>query len=124
MNIFDQQRQHWVSVVNAGDLNGYALLLTEDAVWIPPSQPAINGREEFRKWLEPFFNKFDYELSFSEIKNREAGSWAVEQGCFTSRMSPKDGGEQMEHSGSYIVSWRQENDGIWRIERYVDTTES
>ena len=48
-----RMRRQWVTVINAGDVESYARMLTRDAVWIPPGQPAVEGREAIRSWLEP-----------------------------------------------------------------------
>lgn len=80
------------------------------------------GRSAFRDWVAPFLVRFNYEMSFSEVRHRVAGDWAAEKGRFRSLMTPRGGGEAMEHSGSYTLLWKREPDGTWRIERYVDDT--
>lgn len=119
-----RQRQKWIDVVNAGDGDRYAALLTADAVWLPPGMPAIRGKQAIRAWLEPFFEKFDYEFSISNEEVRVAGDYAIERAAFTSKLTLKTGGESMQHNGCYIVFWRQEPDGTWKIERYIDDTGS
>lgn len=119
----NKRRQEWIAVVNAGDVETYMSLLTSDVVWLPPDLHAISGRDAIRVWLQPFFDRFDYEFSLTDVRHRVAGKWAVEHGVFTSKMSPKLSGEPMEYSGRYIVLWRRGDDGVWSIERYIDDTD-
>lgn len=118
------KRRAWSSAVNSGDIEDYLSVLAENIIWFPPGDRVISGKNEFRKWVEPFFGKFEYEFSLSQIKLKIANNWAIEQGVFTSKMTPKSGEEMMQHSGKYIVFWHRKNDGEWEIERYIDNTEN
>ena len=106
--------------MNARDVEAYVELVAEDVVWIPPSGGAIEGRQAFRKWLEPFFEAYNYEYSASNTRFLTAGDWVAERSDFESRMTPVAGGSTMSHTGAYIVIWRCDSDGMWRIDRYID----
>lgn len=114
-----QRHQDWIAIVNATDITGYAQMVTEDIVWLPPHGGAVVGRAAFRAWLEPFFGSFAYEFSLERIRARETEHWIAETGEFTSRMTPTGGGAAAAHSGRYFALWRRDA-GMWRIERYVD----
>lgn len=60
-------------------------------------------------------------LTYEKI--RLVGDYAIEKAVFTSKLTLKTGGESMQHNGCYIVLWRQELDGEWKIERYLDDTD-
>lgn len=113
-------RRRWVHVVNSGDVERYAKMLTRDAVWIPPGQPALEGRKAIRAWLEPLFDEYRYSFRLKGSRVQVAGDWAVERGAFDSRLERKTGGDPQQHTGTYIVLWRQSEKGRWRIERYID----
>jgi uncharacterized protein (TIGR02246 family) len=115
-----ERHQEWTRVVNTRDVEAYAELVAEDIVWIPPAGEAVVGRQAFREWLEPFFGSYHYEYSSSNSRYRPAGDWIAESGEFETRMTPVSGGSPMSHVGSYMVIWRRDRDGAWRIERYVD----
>lgn len=117
----DRRREEWRAAVNAGDIDAYAGLVTRDLVWLPPAGSPIRGREGFREWLEPFLDAYDYDFRIAPSEVRIFDGWCVEAGSFRSVMTPKGGGEPQEHGGRYTVIWRRdEEDGAWRIERYVD----
>lgn len=119
-----KKRQEWVSAVNAGNVENYLSILSENIIWFPPNGQVINGKKEFRDWVEPFFQKFYYDFSLSQIKVKVKDAWAIERGKFTSKLTPKTGGEMMEHSGKYIIFWHRGKNGGWKLERYIDNSQS
>lgn len=119
-----QRRVEWIGCVNAGDVEKYADLVSEDVVWLAPGREAIVGRRAFQKWMSPFMKGFSYEFStFGEEIVVSADS-ASESGSFLSMVTPRTGGDTLEHRGAYMLSWRKEKDGVWRIERYADVADS
>lgn len=115
-----ERHRHWSEAVNSRDLEAYAELVADDVVWIPPVGAAIVGRQEFREWLRPFFGSYRYEYASSNSRFLDAGDWVVESADFETQMTPVAGGPAMSHEGAYLVIWRRDSDGAWRIERYVD----
>lgn len=119
-----KQREEWLEAVNKNDILGVKNLLTEDAVWIPPGMPALKGKSEIADWINPFFETYNYKFKVEKTDVRGAGDWAVEHASFTSKLEPKDGGEGTEYHGKYLMIWRWEKDNKWRIERYLDTSDT
>jgi uncharacterized protein (TIGR02246 family) len=115
----EPRHRNWIAAVNATDIVGYAQLVTEDVVWLPPHGDAVVGRAAFKSWLEPFFGSYAYEFSVDDIHACETDRWIAETGEFRSRMTPLAGGAAASHGGRYFAIWRREAD-VWRIERYVD----
>lgn len=119
-----KQRSEWLEAVNHNDIDKVKSLLTDDAVWIPPGMPALNGKDAIADWINPFFETYDYEFQIDNLDVKGAGDWAVEHASFTSKLHPKgtDSQETSEHHGKYIMIWRWEKDNHWRIERYLDNS--
>jgi uncharacterized protein (TIGR02246 family) len=124
LQTIEHQRQQWTAAVNARDVDRYLELLTEDIVWLPPGQPALSGRRAFESWVRPFFERFSYEFVITEAEVQLAGDWAVERGTFQTKMRAQDDGQSGDHAGTYLVLWRREPGGTWRIERYIDETQT
>ena len=99
----DRLRSKWITAVNDGSAIDYLSVLSDKVVWFPPNGEAINGKDEFRSWIEPFMNEFDYEFSVSDYTVNVIGSWALEHGSFISKLRPKRGGETLEHVGTYFI---------------------
>jgi|AntRauTorckE6833_2_1112554.scaffolds.fasta_scaffold24684_1 uncharacterized protein (TIGR02246 family) len=117
-----KQHRKWISVVNNKNIDEYANILAEDAVWIPPGQQPIIGRKAFKQWLAPFFDKFSYDFAISDEQFIVSGNWAFERAKFTSKMTPNSGGDPMTHSGTFTVFWHRNKENKWYIERYIDDT--
>lgn len=115
-----QRRRAWIAAVERSDAETYASIVTEDVVWFPPAGDPLRGRASFRRWIEPFMGAFRYRFELEPDTSNEGGGFAYETGAFRSTMTPSGGGVAEEHHGHYIVLWRLEPDGAWRIERYVD----
>lgn len=116
-------RQGWLEAANASDPDAYADHLAEDAVWLPPGLPAIEGRQAIHRWLAETMGSLSYDLSLDEVAVRMADGWARETGRFIAGMTDKGTGQTMDHDGAYLILWRLETDEAWRIDRYVDLTE-
>ncbi|HEX9649119.1 MAG TPA: nuclear transport factor 2 family protein [Cyclobacteriaceae bacterium] len=116
------QREKWIEAVNNGDIDAISEIMSDDAVWMPASIPALNGKKAILDWIKPSIDNFDHQFSISHQDLKGAGNWVVEHADFSHSLTPKDGGETTEFPGSYIVIWRWEKDNVWRIERYVDNS--
>ncbi len=119
-----KQRQQWLDAVNKNDIESVKKILSNKAVWIPPGMPALTGKQAIVDWMNPFFEDFNYEFSIANENVKGAGDWAMEHANFTTRLTPKGGGDTTEHHGKYIIIWRWEKDNMWRIERYVDYSDT
>lgn len=121
IDAIDAGREAWIAAVESGDADGYAALLSPDAVWIPPAGDPIVGRDAFRDWVAPFLEGFEYSMDLAPETVRVGPDHAVEAGRFVSRMTPVAGGETAVHEGRYVVLWRR-GPSAWSIERYADVT--
>ena len=119
-------RRRWAEAINAGSARAFVGCVTDDAVWLPPRGNAIQGVVALREWLEGLFQQFRYEFDTRDERIRLAGdTWAVEDACFRSVLRREsEEGEGVIHDGAYTVLWRRLDSGDWRIERYLDRTES
>ena len=120
IDTISQRRADWTTAMQAGEIEQYLALLTDDVVWIPPRGSAVHGKEQIQEWLTPLFQQFSYDVTFSTIQVSVAGDWTIEQGTFTTRLVPRIGGDAMEHQSRYLVLWRRGANANWSIERYVD----
>lgn len=115
----EQQRKKWEASVNQGDVDGYMSCIEDEAVWVAPNLLPMVGRQAIKKWLEPFFQQFDYDFTTSDHQIQASGGWACEQACFFSKMVPKNTGDSMLHQGQYILFWRENAEGLWLMNRYA-----
>lgn len=116
----EEQRSKWIQAINDCSADGFVDVISDDAVWLPPKNKAINGKRNIRTWLEKPFSELDYKYSVSDVSIRIAGDWAIEQATFTSMVSTKSGENLPPHKGLYTLLWKKNKAGEWLIERYID----
>lgn len=103
---------------NAGDAAGLAALYTSDAIVMPPNMERITGRDRIRALWQNFFDAGVTSIDLHTDELRFAGIYATEVGAFT--LGAPDGkGGKLEVEGKYIVVWRKEHDGSWRLHRDI-----
>jgi uncharacterized protein (TIGR02246 family) len=102
----------------AGDAESLANLFAADAWQMPPNATPLVGREAIRAfWKEALkWGSWDFELQTQDVV--VSGSLAVERGKYRLRFTAKPGVSQMptlDDHGNYVVLWRHEEDGDWRV---------
>ena len=102
----------------AGEIDSAAMMFADDAWQMPPNQPPLVGRDEYREfWSRAAgWGLWAFDLRTEDVA--AAGRIAVERGSYSLRFLPNDsapeGMEPIEDEGNYVVYWRLDPDGIWR----------
>lgn len=114
--------RHNASAIRAyatGDADALAALFAEDGWQMPPNNPPLIGREAVRGfWREALkWGRWDFTLRVQNVA--VSGPLAVERGTyvlgFTAGAAAPPGMASFEDRGNYLVHWRREGDGEWRI---------
>jgi uncharacterized protein (TIGR02246 family) len=105
----------FVATINAGDLNGWANLLTEDFIFAVPDAPRFIGRETAVGAAKmAFFDPFNLRIASKFDDVQTFGQQAFAQGIFTMDMMPKGGGKMLSGPGKFTNFFRKESDGSWK----------
>ncbi len=108
--------QTFVQAYLAGDWTAVVAMLTEDAVWMPPNQPAREGRADIQEWLSPQ-TVTDFELTTLETAGR--GGFAYTRGSFSITFTAEGLAGFVSDTGKYVEIWRKEPDGSWLIDQVI-----
>jgi uncharacterized protein (TIGR02246 family) len=92
-------------------------MFAEDALLMPPGGPDLAGGVAIHAMMAeayPPLRFIELELKSTEIEVR--GDLAFEVTHYDERVGMPDGTD-VEHSGRFLVVWRRESSGEWRILR-------
>ncbi len=104
----------YVANNNAGDFAAYGEFWAEDATWLPPDAPVVEGREAILEYARPFFEGYTIDQQFEVEEVEVADGFAFARVNSTERYTPKaDQGEPLELSVKAIFILRRMSDGSW-----------
>jgi len=102
-----------------GQIDSAAMVFAEAAWQMPPNAPPLVGREAYHTfWSQAAtWGEWNFTLDAQDVVTH--GPIAVERGKYTLRFTPNDQAPEemgaMEDAGNYVVLWRQDPDGEWRV---------
>ena len=108
--------QAFVQAHLAGDWTAAVAVLTEDAVWMPPNQPAREGRAAIQEWLSPL-TVTDFEVTPFEMGGH--GDFAYRRGRYSITLTVEGMEGSVSDTGKYVQIWRKEPDGSWLIDQAI-----
>lgn len=101
----------------AGQIDSVANRFTEDVWQLPPNRPPLIGRDSLRQfWTKAVgWGKWEFDFAVQDVIARD--SLAVERGRYTLKFTagPQAPMPSLTDEGNYVVLWRQDPDGQWRI---------
>jgi len=102
----------WIEAFNAHNADALASLYTEDAVLLPPNEPAVFGRDAIRATNKELLAQEGLGMELEDLEVKIVGDLGYKAGRY--RMFTKDGG--LLDRGKYIEIWKK-TDGTWLIHR-------
>lgn len=105
----------YVKATLAGDANAIAALYTEDAVEMPPNQPAVKGRAAILAYYEKQLSDPSMKISAFSLDHLETTSeGGVGYDVGTYRQTMTGGKAPMNDTGKFVVLLKK-NGGQWRV---------
>ena len=104
----------------AGDVESFLDIFTDDVVWLPPGQPDVFGKEACRSWAQGALDRSTYEqVTKPSEEVVVASDWAFDRFRVSWVSTPRAGGEakQTDFRGFHIL--RRQVDGSWKVVRYI-----
>jgi len=104
----------WIEAFNAHNADALASLYSEDAVLLPPNEPAVFGRDAIRATNKELLADEGIGMELEDLEINIVGDLGYKAGRY--RMYSKDGG--LLDRGKYIEIWKK-TDGQWLIHRDI-----
>lgn len=114
------REREWSAAYLAGNAAGVAALYTEDAATIQSSGDWTRGRDGITKFYQAQFDTLA--ITAREDITEEvtpAGDYAVEVGHYSFQGTNKADKTARSGAGRYMVLWRKDTDGAWRLHRDI-----
>ncbi len=116
------REQEWSAAFQAGDAARIAGLYTEDGAQVQPAGEWSRGREaittSMKKQLDTLNVTAREDITEEVIA---AGDYIVEIGRYSFTATSKNGNRPVSGAGRYVVVWRKDADGQWRLHRDLGT---
>lgn len=113
------REREWSAAFLKADGAAISALYTEDAASIPPTGDFHRGRAAIAADLQPQFDSVTF-TTREDITDEViplGADHVFEVGHYSTIGTYKVGGKPRTTSGRYVVLWRKDSDGVWRIHR-------
>lgn len=118
----------WRDAVENSNIDGYVNVLHEDVRLLPPGAPAIQGRVNYARFLEPVFLAASYKIDIEQMQVIEVvGDLAVAEYDYRIHLHRKDPDigitepgalTQDSTSARYFDVLRKTKNGHWKVWRH------
>jgi uncharacterized protein (TIGR02246 family) len=102
------------AAATAGNVDAYMALYADDAVSMPPNEPARTGKEEIRAGFVAFLEENTVQLTSQVDEVRVSGDLAFLRVAYDETVTPKAGGEPTQPHGKWLVILQRQPDGSWK----------
>lgn len=105
----------WSAALERKDLDGLMAVYADDALFLPPGAPLIEGKAGIRERFARRLALPGFAASFAptRIVVAQAGDMAWEHGTFRSTVDDAQG-RPVTRTGKHLVTWRK-RDGRWQV---------
>lgn len=118
----DAGHEAFMTALNTGDVAGLLDVIASDAVFMPPTETAVVGKEAIGTWFASFFGAFSASAEVSDREVLVGGDLAVESGSFGWTLTPVSEGEPIQETGKFVAIWERQADGSWQVVRDIWNT--
>lgn len=117
----EEANSKWVEAFNQGDAASVAALYTDDATLMPPNSEMIQGRQGVQEFWNGAMKMGLKDVSLTTVDVNGSGNIVYEIGKYAISIET-EGQELMRDSGKYIVVWKKQEDGSWKLQADIWNT--
>lgn len=114
MQVIESTNAQLIEALRRGDAAGCAAAYPEDGKILPTNSPMLSGRQAIQEFWQGAINMGVKGATLRTVELEEIGTTAIEIGAYTMDIQPA-GGQAMKDTGKYVVIWKRQSDGSWKI---------
>lgn len=103
----------WLGAFNSGDVDGLALMYTEDSEMLPPDEPIVAGHEAIVAFWKTY-NPGQVRLEVSAVDSVRLGDYWYREGSYTALVAE----EGEPRVGKFIELWKKVG-SAWLLYRHM-----
>lgn len=118
-HFLDSAQTRYVDAATKGDIAALSAFYTDDALLLAPNAKALRGRAEIDKSNTEMMAAVKVTaLKLATDDVITTADYAIETGTYDQTLQPKTG-KAIHDVGKYVVVWKKQPDGSWRISREI-----
>ena len=106
--------QQFLDALGRGNAAGCAAVYAENAKIFPSNSPMLSGRKAIQEFWQGAIDSGLKGATLTIVELEEHGDMAIEVGAYTLDLRPK-GGPPAKDEGKYVVVWKRQGDGSWKL---------
>ncbi len=110
---------NYESSLEAGDIDAWLALWTENGVQMPPNEAMVVGIDRLRERNGAALEQFTFEMDIASEEVEVSGDLAYSRGVYTATLNPKHGGQAIPIDGKFMTILKRQPDGAWKIHRDI-----
>jgi ketosteroid isomerase-like protein len=114
-------REAWVQDLRSKQLEPLLKFYAPDAVFLQPTGERLTGSAALRNLFQTIMATFTSDLTLHSQNLEISGALAYDSGDFEETLTTIATGAKITSKGSYIIIFKRQKDGSWKIVQHVWT---
>jgi uncharacterized protein (TIGR02246 family) len=114
-------REQWVRDLHAKQLDAIMMFYAPDASFLTGNGMRFTGRDAIRGLFKNVMGAMTSNLTMNSILIESSGDLAYDSGDYKETLEPASGGPSQEYEGCYVIIYKRQADGQWRIVQHAWT---
>jgi ketosteroid isomerase-like protein len=123
VNELGKLREQWAADLHAKRLGSILSLYTPDAVFLSSGHSRVTGSAALGELMKNIMGRVTSDLHFRSLNMESSGALAYDSGEYDETLTPTSGGPDKKLQGSYVIIWKHQANGQWKIVQQVWTLE-